>query len=283
MRKKTRSKPLPQMVARLTSGANPRIKSAAALQQKSERDKTKLFLVEGVRQIARALDSSFVVTSFFHAPSLYADQPAVMALIKRMSGRVPCFECGPAAFKKLSYREHPDGVIGVVAQKQASIEDMIDRADKKKQKPLVLVAQSLEKPGNLGALVRSADGAGVHGVIVTDERTDIFNPNVVQASSGTLFSVPIAIMTTQEAQHLLARHTIRIVATTPQAECLYTDVDLSGPLAIVVGAEHEGLSDAWVRPEHCLVRIPMAGAADSLNVSVAATVVLYEAVRQRQM
>ncbi|MCC7299990.1 MAG: RNA methyltransferase, partial [Verrucomicrobia bacterium] len=148
--------------------------------------------------------------------------------------------------------------------------------------PLVLVAEGLEKPGNLGALLRTADGAGADAVIICDAATDLNNPNVIRASIGTLFYLPVAEATTEETIAFLNGKGIKILSAVPDADAVYTDADLKGPVAIVVGAEDQGLSDVWKNTADLNVKIPMLGKNDSLNVSVSAAILLYEAVRQRK-
>jgi TrmH family RNA methyltransferase len=147
---------------------------------------------------------------------------------------------------------------------------------------LYIIAEALEKPGNLGAILRSADAAGAHAVIVCDACTDIFNPNVIHASTGAFFTIPILESSTEEVIAWCHKNNIRTLAATPQADILYTDVDMTGPIAIVVGAEHPGLSQRWLDDAHLPIKLPMFGQANSLNVATAATALLYEAIRQRQ-
>jgi TrmH family RNA methyltransferase len=146
---------------------------------------------------------------------------------------------------------------------------------------LLLVVEAIEKPGNLGTLLRGADAAGVDAVVVCDPVTDIFNPNVVRSSTGVLFSMPVIVAESGEVRSWLRTRAIRAVATTPAAPALYTDADLRGPLAIIMGSEQYGLSEFWLKESDLLVRIPMAGQADSLNVAMAAIITLFEAARQR--
>jgi TrmH family RNA methyltransferase len=179
-------------------------------------------------------------------------------------------------FEKLSYRDRPDGLLAIAPQLRRALGDLDLGAA-----PLLVVAEAIEKPGNLGTILRSADAAGVDAVIVCDRCTDVNNPNVVRASIGTLFSVPVAEATSAEAFEALRARGIQIVAATPHAERLYSDVDMTRGTAIVVGAEQYGLSDTWMRQADAAVQIPMLGQADSLNVAAATTILLYEAARQR--
>jgi TrmH family RNA methyltransferase len=183
-------------------------------------------------------------------------------------------ELGDAAFRKIAYRRHPDGVLAVVTTRSTTL-DALDLPDR----PLVLVVEGIEKPGNLGAMLRTADGAGVDAVIVADPATDAYNPNVVRASQGAVFTVPLAVATADTGAAWLAGRGIRVVAASPDATTPPWQVDLTGPLAAVVGSEHAGLSSVWNGADG--VGIPMRGTADSLNAATAAAVLLYEAVRQR--
>jgi RNA methyltransferase, TrmH family len=176
----------------------------------------------------------------------------------------------------VAYRERPDGLLAVVPQWKRQLDDLALSAA-----PFLLVVEAIEKPGNLGTILRSADAAGCDGVIVCDPVTDIFNPNVVRASTGVLFSVPLVVAESPRVLAWLQEHGIRTVATTPAAEKIYTDVDMRGPLAIVMGSEQYGLSQFWLQNASVPVRIPMAGQADSLNVAMATIITLFEAVRQR--
>jgi len=198
-------------------------------------------------------------------------------------------------FAKVSYRDRPDGLLAVAPQWKRTLTDlatMVGRGlsptgdDGRKAHPtdpFLLVVEAIEKPGNLGTLLRSADAAGVDAVLVCDPVTDLFNPNVVRSSTGVLFSVPVVVADSAEVRAWLRDQGIRAVATTPAAPALYTESDLRGPLAIIMGSEQYGLSEFWLKESDLLVRIPMAGQADSLNVAMAAIIALFEAVRQRSL
>ena len=177
----------------------------------------------------------------------------------------------------MAYREDSFGLIAVAKQPIKALNDI-----PLKKPPFVVVVEGVEKPGNLGAIIRSADAAGVDCIIVCGKSTDIYNPNVVRASIGTVFTVPAVKTTVSEAINWLKENGIKTIATTPQAELEYFDADLGGPCAIVMGSEHEGLSETWLSIADLLVRIPMMGLADSLNLATATTILLYEVVRQRR-
>ena len=174
------------------------------------------------------------------------------------------------------YRETSFGLLGVAQQIKRRLDDISPGAA-----PLLIVVENIEKPGNLGAVLRSADGAGADGVIVCGRSTDLYNPNVVRASMGALFTVPVVEATAEDAVAWMKQNRIAMVATTPHAEKMYYDADLRGACAVLMGSEHEGLSGTLLQASYVKVRIPMEGRTDSLNLSAAAAVVLYEAVRQR--
>jgi TrmH family RNA methyltransferase len=179
-------------------------------------------------------------------------------------------------FAKLAFGQRAEGLVAVVRIPSAALADLV-----LPEQPLVVVVEAVEKPGNLGAILRSADGAGADAMIAASPRTDLFNPNAIRASAGTIFSLPLAAGTSGEALAWLDGRGVRIVTARVDADRVYSNVDLSGPLALVLGAEADGLSEAWRGPRIEAVRIPMLGTADSLNVSVSAAILLYEARRQR--
>jgi len=185
-------------------------------------------------------------------------------------------ELSRETFAKAAYRERPDGLLALAPQWKRTLTDLEVGPD-----PLILVVEAIEKPGNLGTILRSADAAGCAAVIVCDPVTDLFNPNVVRASTGVLFSVPCVVEEGARVLAWLRERRIRAVATTPAASQIYSEADLRGPLAVVMGSEQYGLSEFWLKQADATVRIPMAGQADSLNVAMAATITLFEAVRQR--
>jgi TrmH family RNA methyltransferase len=234
-------------------------------------------IVEGFRECRRALDNGYRPTAIFHCPELYLkneNEAQLVADAERAGADV--FTCSKTAFVKMAYKERPDGLPMTgphVAKKLADLE--------LPPNALVIVTESIEKPGNLGTILRSADAAKVAAVIVCDRTTDIHNPNVVRASTGTMFSVPIVEATSDEALAWLKAKGFKILAATPHAEKLHFEVELTGNVAIALGAEQYGLTAKWMDGAELRVRIPMLGLADSLNVSAAATILVYEAVRQR--
>lgn len=262
----------------ITSLQNPRVKQLVKLRDRRPRDQAGQFLVEGYRQIRRALDKGFAPVELYVCPAWYpgeqGNEADLIADAEAAGARV--FELSKHAFAKVAYRERPDGLLAVLPQWRHGLDDL-----PLSPTPFLLVVEAIEKPGNLGTILRSADAAGVDGLIVCDPVTDLFNPNVVRASTGVLFSVPVAIAESDAVRAWLQAKGIRSVATTPSATQLHTDADLTGSMAIVMGSEQYGLSDDWLREADDRVRIPMAGQADSLNVAMATIITLFEAVRQR--
>ena len=265
------------MRTELTSPANPKIKHVVKLRSCSTREETGEMIVEGFRECRRALDNGYRPYAIFHCPELYLkneNEAQLVADAERAGADV--FTCSKTAFVKMAYKERPDGLLMTgphVAKRLADLE--------LPPNALVIVTESIEKPGNLGTILRSADASKVAAVIVCDRTTDIHNPNVVRASTGTMFSVPIVEASSDEALAWLKEKGFKVLAATPHAEKLHFEVDLTGNVAIALGAEQYGLTAKWMDGAELRVRIPMLGLADSLNVSAAATILVYEAVRQR--
>lgn len=260
----------------ITSTANPRIKAAIALRDRRERDSRGLTIVDGVRELRRALDGGIVIDEAFVCPA-QLDGPAAGGLVERLheTGVGPV-EVSEAVFARLAFGDRSEGVIGIVAIPPTGLDRLIVGDD-----ALIVVLDGLEKPGNLGAILRSADGAGADAVIMADPRTDPYNPNVIRASLGTVFSIPVATAGARDARAWLDRRRIRVVATRVEAPLPYTAVDLRAASAIVLGTEAMGLGQAWSGGNVVEVSVPMRGVADSLNVSATAAILLYEARRQR--
>ncbi|MEO8570175.1 MAG: RNA methyltransferase [Chloroflexota bacterium] len=260
----------------LTSAANPRVKAAAALRDRRARDQTGLTIVDGSREIRRALDAGVEVVEAFSCDPLLAGPDARAALNLLRDRGIAVQPTSEPVFAKLAFGERAEGLVAVVRIPSMALADLVLARD-----PLVAVIEAVEKPGNLGAVLRSADGAGADAVIAASPRTDLFNPNVIRASAGTIFNVPLGAAPAIDSLDWLRAQGIRIVAARVDAGRLYTEVDLTGPLALVLGAEAEGLTDTWAADDIVAVRLPMRGIADSLNVSVSAAILLYEARRQR--
>lgn len=261
----------------LTSLANPKVKHAVKLRQRSHRDEACQMLVEGYRECKRALDNGYRPDMLFYCEALYLknlNEPAIVQQCRDLGAEI--YACSAPVFEKLAYRERPEGLLIVGPQLTRKLSDLT-----LPEHALVVVAEAIEKPGNLGTILRSADAAGVHAVIVCDRCTDIHNPNVVRASTGTLFSVPVVEADSDEALAFLRERGFCILATTPHTDSLHCDVPLTGNVAIAVGTEQYGLSEKWMNAADLRVRIPMFGLADSLNVASATTILLFEAARQR--
>ncbi|MDR1011124.1 MAG: RNA methyltransferase [Opitutaceae bacterium] len=266
---------------RITSLQNPRIKQLVRLRDRRPRDEAGVFLVEGYRQIRRALEKNIRLAELYFSRDWFLgeNEPALIAQAREAGAQI--IELSKDAFAKVAYRERPDGLLAVAPQWHNTLESLTPLLAGKTA-PFLLIVEAIEKPGNLGTILRSADAAGIDAVIVCDPVTDIFNPNVVRSSTGVLFSVPVVIAESRPVRAWLRERGIRAVATTPAAAALHYDTDMRGPLAIVMGGEQYGLSDFWLKESDVRVRIPMAGQADSLNVAMAAIITLFEAVRQRR-
>ena len=262
------------MVA-IDSPHNPRIRAAAALRDRRDRVATGLALVDGARESLRAIEAGASVDTAFICPPLLRSDDALAAEAALRARGIDALEVSERAFEAVAYGDRTDGIVLVVRAPSVGLEDL-DPGDS----PLVLVTEDIEKPGNLGAILRTADAAGCDGVISIGG-ADPFNPNVIRASAGTVFTVRLAAATGDEALTWLRGRAIRILAARVDADALYTDADLRGPLAIVLGSEALGLSGAWFAPDVEAVRLPMLGVADSLNVAATAAILAYEARRQR--
>jgi RNA methyltransferase, TrmH family len=260
----------------LTSTANPRVKAVAGLRNRRDRDSTGRTIVDGAREVRRAIESGITIDEAFVCVPLLQGAEARVAFDRLTDAGVRITTTSPTVFEKVAFGERAEGIVAVVRVPSLALDDLQLPAD-----PLVVVLEAVEKPGNLGAVMRSADGAGADAAIVADVRTDPFNPNVIRASAGTVFSVPLAVAPVEAVITLLRERGIRIVATRVDAATAYTDADLRGPLAIALGSETEGLSEQWAGDGIEAVSLPMLGIADSLNVSVTAATLLYEARRQR--
>ena len=232
--------------------------------------------VEGYEELVLALDSGARPVALFFCPELF-HEPARAELLERVRQTgAELFEVSERVFQKIAYRENPDGWLATFPALRSTLDDLRLGAQ-----PFVVVAEAVEKPGNLGAMLRTVDAAGADALIAAAPITDWGNPNVIRASKGAVFSVPVAEAGSEQTVAWLRERGIQIVATTPQATTLYTRVDLRGPVAIAVGSEKYGLSETWLRAADVAVRIPMVGRVNSLNVATATALLIYEVVRQR--
>lgn len=260
----------------IASPANSRIKALIRLRERRQRDATRTFIVEGYRELLRFADAGLAMRTLFICPELFVGVNESALVDRCRDSGAEIVEVGAVPFRKASYRDRPEGLLAVADQFDTGL-DRIPLTGT----PLVLVAESIEKPGNLGTMLRTAEAAGLSGVIVTDPTTDPYNPNVVRASLGTMFAVPIAIADTPSAIAHLRAVGLRIVATTPDATLPHYQADLRGPTALVIGSEQYGLSKLWLDAADTGVVIPMPGSVDSLNAAMAAGIIMFEAVRQR--
>lgn len=255
----------------ITSLQNPRVKQLVKLREdKKQRQQDGLILVEGYDELTLALACGFIPSTLLTAPELASQTLSIPHAVENVT-------VSRAVFEKISYRDNPDGWLGIFPMPVRTLADLT-----LSEAPLVIVAESVEKPGNLGAILRTADAAHVDAVLVCDPRVDVWNPNVIRASRGAVFAVPVVEVKSPEALSWLRSRKMRLLAATPSAEALYTSVDMKGPLAIAVGTEDEGLTDFWMQNADLRVKIPMAGKVNSLNVSIAAALMTYEALRQRE-
>ncbi len=263
----------------ITSPANQRLKDLIALRRRRVRESTGTTLLEGLEETSLALDAGVVPRALFHCPELMLDPGQGAALVERARALgTEIVELGRTAFEKVAYREGPDGILAKVPAPGLPFAEVDLPPD-----ALVLLCEGVEKPGNLGAMLRTADAAGVALVISADPVTDWGNPNVVRSSKGTVFSVPVVAASSDEAWTWLAERGVAVVATTPDTDVEHTDADLTGAVAVAVGSEKYGLTEAALARSQHRVRIPMVGRANSLNVATSAAIVVYEAVRQRRV
>lgn len=262
---------------RIDSPKNPRIRALVRLHDRRERTRTGRALVEGAREARRALDAGVHLDAVYVATDLLgAEGRELLAALR--AERATIVETSSSAFERASRRQGPDGVLAVIVPPRHDLETL-----SLPDRPLVLVAVDTEKPGNLGALIRSADAAGVDAVLaVGGAGTDPWNPGVIRTSMGSVFALPVLATDAGRARAWLAHRRLAVLATSPGAELDFWDADLAGATAIVVGPEHEGLDASWTDPPSATVRVPMGGAADSLNASVTGALLLFEAVRQRR-
>ena len=249
----------------LSSTRNPRVLAASALRDRRGRDEAGLTLIDGARELARALAGAAALLEVF------VDEDRLTA-----AGRASIVPVTGPVLDRLAYGDRGEGLVATVRVPDLSLDALRLPED-----PLVVVVEGVEKPGNLGAVLRSADAAGADAVIAADPRTDLFNPNAVRASLGTIFAVPVAAASSAGVRERLEREGIPMFAARVDATTVYTDADLRGPVAIVLGGEAAGLTAAWAGERVTAIRLPMLGVADSLNVSIAAAVLLFEARRQR--
>ena len=255
----------------ISSAQNPKIKLLLELQQKSaERRKHGLFVVEGRREVERCINNGYQVDTLFWCPEIFGDEEPVVD-----GARI--FQVSADIYNKVAYRGGTEGVIAEVVAQQHTLDGL-----QLQKRPLVVVLESVEKPGNVGAILRSADASNVDAVIVCDPQCDLYNPNIIRASVGAFFNVPTVACTSEECIQWLKSHDIQILTAQLQDSYYYYETDMSRATAIVMGTESTGLTDKWRQAANAHIKIPMLGIGDSLNVSVSAAILMFEAVRQRQ-
>lgn len=259
----------------ITSTANPRIKALANWRAHRGNAEGEQFLIDGLREIARAAEAGVELIEAFYCPAICKAE-AKSAIEQCRTRGAKCIEINEPVLEKISYGDRYDGLVVTAVRPRRSIGKL-----QITPKSLVAVVEAVEKPGNLGAIVRSADGAGVGAIIVVDSTTDIYGPNVIRASTGIVFSLPVYEATAADALALMQSKKVQCVAASPDARKLYTDIDYRGPTAIILGSEARGLSAIWRDSRVTPAKIPMLGKADSLNVATTAALFFYEARRQR--
>ena len=266
-----------KMTKKIGSATNPLVKAVLQLDKSRERKEKSLFVVEGMREMLMALKHGYQVESL-----LYNEDELDGDIIKRQFEPYEqqigeMVAANKAVFEKIAYRENGAGVVGILHARTTAL-GMLTLKDQ----PLILVLESVEKPGNLGAILRTADAAGVDAVILTDPATDTYNPNVIRSSLGCVFTLPVVTCQTHEAIAWLKDNGIGIYAAALQTDVLYYDVNMQNPAALVFGAEDAGLGQAWRDAAKQIIKIPMSGRIDSLNVSASVAILAFEAIRQRR-
>lgn len=284
----------------ITSATNPKIKNLLLLQEKSKaRREQGLFVVEGQRELQHCIEAGYKIHTVFVCPEVFNASAPSDSVENYFLGRCPknqfstssvlrhptraeaspsIIEVPVSLYHKIAYREGTEGIIAEVEAKHVGLEDLV-----LPENPLIVVLEAVEKPGNLGAVLRSADAAKADAVIVCDPLTDLYNPNLIRASIGAIFTVPTVAASSEDTIAFLKARGIKILTAQLQDSSLYYDVDMKCGTAIVMGTESTGLTDVWRRAADAHIRIPMLGQLDSLNVSVSASILLFEAVRQRMV
>lgn len=260
----------------ISSLQNPHVKAAVRLRERRYREKQGQILIDGARELRRAIDANLSLIEVFVCESLCRTREARQMVAALPSTGATIFSVSEPVFAKLAFGDRAEGVLGVAAMPEQGLDRLRLPA-----LPLVAVLEGLEKPGNLGAVLRSADAAGVSAVIAADPRTDLYNPNAIRASLGTIFAMPVAAATAADTVAWLKRHGLKIFAARVDGSVVYTQVDFRVPAAVVFGNEAQGLTATWSGPDVTAIRLPMLGIGDSLNVSAAAAVLFFEALRQR--
>lgn len=259
----------------ISSLQNPSVKNIVKLSKNRERREQNIFLLEGARELSLAQGSGYEVESVYLFPDLFEKSKYPDVLVQIPQSQV--FEITQQVFEKIAYRENSDGIIALMKPKLHRLSDL-----RLSDNPFVILLESVEKPGNLGAVLRTADAAAVDAVVICDPLTDLYNPNVIRSSVGGVFTVQTAVCTSDEALQWLKANGITNFAAELQAARFYQSVDFRPPSAIVMGTEADGLSSFWLQNSDNRIKIPMSGAVDSLNVSVSTAIITFEAMRQRR-
>jgi len=263
------------MVKTISSLQNPFIKQLVQLKEKSKlRKQTGLFIIEGKREVSLAIKGNYTLETLYYYADLFSASEA--AALEAYG--IDIIEISKPVYEKVAHRETTEGVIAVAKAKDLSLENL----KLSSENPLILVAESPEKPGNIGALLRTADAANIDAVIIVNPLTDFYNPNIIRSSVGGVFTVPLATGSTKEVIAYLKRNNISIYSAILQESVPYDTIDFRTPSALVIGTESTGLTEEWRNDSNAKIRIPMEGKLDSMNLSVAAGILIFEAKRQRK-
>jgi RNA methyltransferase, TrmH family len=261
----------------ISSLQNPKIRNILKLQKHSERKLQNLCTIEGIRELKTAIEAGYTVKQFFFCQTIAGKE--ILSFINRMNfNEEQVYEISKPVFERIAYRESTEGIYALVEQKSSKLENI-----NLSKVPLVLIVESVEKPGNLGAMFRTADAARLDAIVICDPQTDIYNPNVIRSSIGSVFVNQVAVCNSSEAIKWLKKNNIKSFAATPGGKAFYNDANFTVPCAIVMGAESTGLSNTWLEACDEQIRIPMLGKMDSLNVSNATAILVFEAIRQRRI
>jgi TrmH family RNA methyltransferase len=264
-------------VKQIISVQNPLVKKVSALKDKSrERKKTGLFVLEGQQEVQLAIKGKFELETLLIHPDVCNDEDFLKSL-DNITPRPEFIIISNEIYKKLAYRETTEGILAIAKGKSHTLDNLMFDTEN----PFILIAEAPEKPGNIGALLRTADAANLDAVIIADPKTDLYNPNIIRSSVGSIFTNQIAMASTSETIAFLRKENISILCAALTASKIYTHVDFTKPSALVVGTEATGLSKKWLEHSHQNIVIPMAGQIDSLNVSVSAAILIFEGLRQR--
>ena len=256
----------------ITSHQNPKIKNVLALEKARERNQQNVFILEGIKELSLAVEGKYTINTVFFCPQIVSAE-TILNVVKDENLLIPVQQ---NVFEKIAYRDSTGGIIAIVQQKKHTLDNI-----RLRKNPLILILESVEKPGNLGAILRTADAANIDAVVICDPQTDFYNPNVIRSSVGCVFTTQIASSTSHETIAWLNKNEIKIFATSLESSTPYHKIDFTNPSAIIMGTESTGLSDTWISIASSTVIIPMRGKIDSMNVSNAAAVLVFEACRQR--